>query len=81
LHYNILVTEPEGSTLLIPKPATGHDSEPVTPSLQSISLCMNWGHSNEESREVFWIMMQCSVVTGYQHFWGPCCLHLWGRWQ
>jgi len=24
--------------------------------------------------EVFWIVMLYSVVVGYQHFGGPCCL-------
>jgi len=24
----------------------------------------------------FWVMMPCSVVVGYQHFRGSCCLHL-----
>jgi hypothetical protein len=26
--------------------------------------------------EVFWVVTPCSVVVGYQHFGGPCCLHL-----
>jgi hypothetical protein len=26
--------------------------------------------------EVFWILTPCSVLAGYQHFGGPCCLHL-----
>jgi hypothetical protein len=26
--------------------------------------------------EVFWVVMSCGVVVGYQHFRGPCCLHL-----
>jgi len=26
--------------------------------------------------EVFWVVMPCSVVLGYKHFRGPCCLHL-----
>jgi hypothetical protein len=26
--------------------------------------------------EVFWVVKSCSVVTGYQRFRGPCCLHL-----
>jgi len=25
---------------------------------------------------VFWVVMQCIVVVGYQRFGGPCCLHL-----
>jgi len=25
---------------------------------------------------VFWIMTPHSEVVGYQHFWGPCCLHI-----
>jgi hypothetical protein len=28
--------------------------------------------------EVFWVVMPCSVVAGYQRFGGPCCLHLQG---
>jgi hypothetical protein len=24
--------------------------------------------------KVFWVMMPCSVVVGYHHFRGPCCL-------
>lgn len=26
---------------------------------------------------VFWIIMTCSLVTGYQRFVKTCCLHLW----
>jgi len=26
--------------------------------------------------EVFSVVMLCSAVIGYQHFGGPCCLHL-----
>jgi len=26
--------------------------------------------------EVFWVVMLCSVVVGYQHFKGPCYFHL-----
>jgi hypothetical protein len=26
--------------------------------------------------KVFWVMTPCSDVVGYQHFRGPCCLHL-----
>jgi hypothetical protein len=29
--------------------------------------------------EVFWVMMPCSVVVGYQRFEGPCCVHLQGK--
>jgi len=25
---------------------------------------------------IFRVMTPCSVVVGYQHFRGPCCLHL-----
>jgi hypothetical protein len=23
--------------------------------------------------EVFWVVMLCIVIVGYQHFTGPCC--------
>jgi hypothetical protein len=26
--------------------------------------------------EVFWVVIPCSVMVGYQRFRGPCCLHL-----
>jgi len=26
--------------------------------------------------KVYWVMMPCNVTVGYQHFRGPCCLHL-----
>jgi hypothetical protein len=26
--------------------------------------------------EVLWVLMLCSVVVGYEHFGGPCYLHL-----
>jgi hypothetical protein len=26
---------------------------------------------------VFWVVMQCGLVNGYQHFRGMHCLHLW----
>jgi hypothetical protein len=29
--------------------------------------------------EVFWVVMPCNVVVGYQCFRGPCCLHLQGE--
>jgi hypothetical protein len=28
---------------------------------------------------VFWVVMPCSDVVGYQCFGGPCCLHLQGE--
>jgi len=28
--------------------------------------------------KVFWVVMTCSVMIGYQSFRGPCCLHLQG---
>jgi len=27
-------------------------------------------------RQVFQVVTPCCEVTGYQHFRGPCCLHL-----
>jgi hypothetical protein len=29
--------------------------------------------------EVFWVVMPCGVVVGYQYFGGPWCLHLQGE--
>jgi len=29
--------------------------------------------------ELFWVVSPCSVVLGYQHFTGSCCLHLQGK--
>jgi len=29
--------------------------------------------------EVSWVVMPCSIVVGYQHFRGLCCLHLWSE--
>jgi hypothetical protein len=29
--------------------------------------------------EVFWVVMLCSVVVGYQCFRGSCCLHVQGE--
>jgi hypothetical protein len=29
--------------------------------------------------QVFWVVMPCNAVVGQQHFWGPCCVHLWGE--
>jgi len=26
--------------------------------------------------DVFWVVTPCSVVVGYQHLTGPCCIHL-----
>jgi len=26
--------------------------------------------------EVFWVVTPCNVMTGYQRFRDPCCLHL-----
>jgi hypothetical protein len=29
--------------------------------------------------DVFWVVTPCSVVSGYQRFRGPCCLHFQGE--
>jgi len=29
--------------------------------------------------KVFWVVMLCTEVVGYQHFIDPCCLHLQGE--
>jgi len=29
--------------------------------------------------KVFWVVTPYSIVVGYQHFRGPCCLHLQGE--
>jgi hypothetical protein len=26
--------------------------------------------------KVFWVVMPCTVVVGFQHFKGPCSLHV-----
>jgi hypothetical protein len=46
-------------------------------------VSIKWGTFNFEiftvmkiQDEVFWVVSPCSVVVGYQHFRGPCCLHL-----
>jgi hypothetical protein len=46
----------------------------------------NWSHSSHHLLSLvlpmkiqvkfFWVVMPCSDVIGYQHFRGPCCLHL-----
>jgi len=31
--------------------------------------------------DIFWVVTPCITVVEYQHFGGPCCLHLHGfRW-
>jgi hypothetical protein len=29
--------------------------------------------------KVLWVVMLCSVMGEYQHFRGPCCLHIQGK--
>jgi hypothetical protein len=29
--------------------------------------------------DLFWVVMTCSVVVGYQRFGGPCCHHYEGE--
>jgi hypothetical protein len=38
--------------------------------------CVVFENTQWLQAKVFWVVTQYSVVVGYQHFRGPCCLHL-----
>jgi len=38
-----------------------------------------WQDTNILEDLAFWVVMPHSDVVGYQHFRGPCCLHLQGE--
>jgi len=33
------------------------------------------GSSQRRRFQFFWVVTPCNIVTGYQHYGGPCCLH------
>jgi len=47
-----------------------------------LGLTLREEHTLRLEFVVFWVVVPCSVVVGYQHFRGLCCLPLqgWSAW-